>query len=213
MAVTVRCPAEVSKTDVPEVPGLRESKRRAAMARIQLAALDLFDVNGYASVSVEAVAAAAGVAPRTVYRYFGTKAGILLTQPEDDDVLAALVEAVAHRDVLDAVRDLVPMMNAPDFADPDAYWGRVVRYLLAEPELVGAMRTEAAAAADAIAASQAVARGLPAHDLRTRVRARAVIAALMVALEHAYTHGDDLATTVERALDTVARLDLPKTGG
>jgi len=195
--------------EIPEATGLRESKRRAAMARIQLAALDLFDVHGYTAVSVEAVAAAAGVAPRTVYRYFGTKAGILLTQPEDDDVLAALVEDVARRDVLDAVRDLIPMMNAPAFADPDAYWGRVVRYVLAEPELVGAMRVAAVAAADAIAAAQAVARGLPAHDLRTRVRARAVIAALMVALEHAYTHGDDLATTVEHALETVARIDRP----
>lgn len=195
--------------EVRETTGLRESKRRAAIARIQLAALDLFDLHGYTAVSVEAVAAAAGVAPRTVYRYFGTKAGILLTQPEDDDVLAALVDDVARRDVLDAVRDLIPMMNAPAFADPDAYWGRVVRYVLAEPELVGAMRVAAVAAADAIAASQAVARGLPAHDLRTRVRARAVIAALMVALEHAYTHSEDLATTVERALETVARLDRP----
>ena len=199
--------------DVRSRPGLRESKRREAMARIQLAALDLFDAQGYAAVSVEAVAAAADVAPRTVYRYFGTKAGILLTQPEDDDLLAALVDEVARHDVLDAVRALVPMLRTPAFADPAGYWGRVVRYVLAEPELVGAMRTATAAAADAIAGAQAVARGLPAHDLATRVRARAVIAALMVALEHAYTRGEDLAATIDAALDVVARLDQPVTDG
>jgi AcrR family transcriptional regulator len=188
-------------------PRLSEIKRRAAMLRIQQVALDLFDAHGYHAVTVEQVAAAAGVAPRSVYRYFGTKDGIVLTQPADDDAVAGLVSMVGDVDVLDAVRAIVPAFTSAEFADPTGYWSRLMHYVRTVPELSRAFASTALDAADRVAAAQASARGLPADDLATRVRARAVVVALMTAIDDWYARpGTDMAARVTAALDAVARI-------
>jgi AcrR family transcriptional regulator len=69
---------------------LRDDKRRWMMREVQAAALDLFEANGYAAVSVEAIAAAAGVSAPTVYRHFGTKERIVLWDDYDPDLLASI---------------------------------------------------------------------------------------------------------------------------
>ena len=75
---------------------LRDDKRRWTMREVQAAALDLFEANGYEAVSVEAIAAAAGVSAPTVYRHFGTKERIVLWDDYDPDLLAAIA-LQAHR--------------------------------------------------------------------------------------------------------------------
>ena len=40
--------------------------------------MDLFDQRGYTQVTVDEIAAAAGVSPRTFYRYFGNKEGLFI---------------------------------------------------------------------------------------------------------------------------------------
>ena len=67
---------------VADEPGLRQRKRRAAMTRVQQVALDLFDARGFDAVTIEQVAAAAEVSPSSVYRYFGTKAGLVLVDAD-----------------------------------------------------------------------------------------------------------------------------------
>ena len=69
---------------------LRDDKRRWTMREVQGAALDLFEANGYDAVSVEAIAAAAGVSPMTVYRHFGTKERIILWDDYDPELLASI---------------------------------------------------------------------------------------------------------------------------
>jgi len=199
----------------PDLPapvlGLRETKRREAMGHIQRVALDLFDARGYAAVTVEEIAATARVAPRTVYRYFGTKDGILLTQPEDDDMAAVLAGAVAREDVLDAVRALVPAFTTAEFADPHGYWARVMGYVGTVPELTRAFAVAALEIGDGLAAAQATARGLAPDDLVARVRARAVVVALAAALGDWYAHpeggagehADRMAERMHRALDAL----------
>lgn len=59
------------------VPTYRQEQAAATRRRIAAAAKQLFAVDGYASTSLAAVAAAAGVASRTVYAAFGTKREIL----------------------------------------------------------------------------------------------------------------------------------------
>jgi AcrR family transcriptional regulator len=56
---------------------LMEQRKQGAMDQIAHAALALFERDGFAATSVEAIAAAAGCSPRTFYRYFGTKEDVM----------------------------------------------------------------------------------------------------------------------------------------
>lgn len=90
-------------------PTLRDRNRARAREEIVTAAHRLFLTQGFAETSVEQVAAAAGVAPRTVFRHFPRKedlvfhrhaeqvgrfAELLATAPEERGSLDALVAAL-----------------------------------------------------------------------------------------------------------------------
>ncbi|MFC4061471.1 TetR/AcrR family transcriptional regulator [Planomonospora corallina] len=75
---------------------LRQRNRLAAMHHIIETAMDLFDEHGYGAVTVEQIAAAAGVSTRTFYRYFGTKEGLFTTD----------THAVVGQDLLEEHLDL-----------------------------------------------------------------------------------------------------------
>lgn len=52
------------------------------MTHVQQVALDLFDAHGFDAVTIEQIARAAQVSPSSVYRYFGTKAGLILVDAD-----------------------------------------------------------------------------------------------------------------------------------
>ncbi|MFV0532105.1 MAG: TetR family transcriptional regulator [Cumulibacter sp.] len=92
-------------TAVPGAPKMvaRDRKKAATMRRLQQVALDLFDDRGFDNVTIEEVAEAARVSPRTVYRYFGTKDYLVLRDEYDEQILALAPALLESGDVFAAL--------------------------------------------------------------------------------------------------------------
>ena len=186
--------------------GLRERRRVKARRAIQECALDLFDERGFAAVTIEEIAAAAEVSPSSVYRYFGTKEGILVADEFDTMSEEALEEIL---DLTDPVGSLVRIVRnyeaTPDGpaepAPPAARspWRRV-RYFFQEPSVRMAFCATLDRAGQRIA--PLMARTGDFTDTQARVAANALVFGYFAALEQWYL--DDgtrpIATYVEDGL-------------
>ncbi|HWN26253.1 MAG TPA: TetR/AcrR family transcriptional regulator [Actinomycetospora sp.] len=163
--------------------GLRERRRLRAMRTIQERALDLFDERGFDAVTIEQIAAAAEVSPSSVYRWFGTKEGLLVAD-EFDSMSSDAVEEFL--DPADPVGSLLRAVAAYEAA-PDGTAQRRVRYFFREPSV----RTAALAALDR--AGRRIAPILAAHgalsQARARVAANALVFGYFAALEQWYLDG------------------------
>ena len=93
-------------------PSLRERKKIAAMHTIQEAAVNLFERDGFDAVTIDQVAAEADVSPSTVYRYFGTKEGIVLWNPHQRSLGERLDREVTEWPPLEAMRRAVSAFAA-----------------------------------------------------------------------------------------------------
>ncbi len=87
-------------------PSLRERKKLATRRALQKVALDLVAQRGYAHVTVEDIAEAAEVSPRTFFNYFPSKeAAFLGTDPERTEALRQrLVNEAPEKSAIEALR-------------------------------------------------------------------------------------------------------------
>jgi AcrR family transcriptional regulator len=151
---------------------LRERKKLTTRRLLRCAALDLVAERGLANVTVEDIAEAAGVSPRTFFNYFPTKEAALFAG--DPDRVEQLRERVATgapgESALDALRAVLAQ-DSETMADElrslggdPAAWLRRMKVARADPHVRAAQAAHMAMIERAIAEGLAVRLGT---DLET----------------------------------------------
>jgi AcrR family transcriptional regulator len=95
--------------------GRRDRKKRATLQRIAETGLKLFIENGYEGTTLEAIAAASGIARRTFFYYYKSKDEILMATLGGGMVEAlglALVEQSKDQSPLNAVRNCLLQLTS-----------------------------------------------------------------------------------------------------
>jgi AcrR family transcriptional regulator len=187
------------------------------MRTIQERALDLFDERGFDAVTIEEIAAAADVSPSSVYRYFGTKEGLLVADEFDsmsqeeigdildvndpvDSLLRAVVRYEAAPEQEQTAQDTRP---APHNASSP--WRRV-RYFFQEPSVRMAACAALDRASSRIAPLLVGSGGM--SETQARVTANALVFGYFAALEQWYLDGGvrPIATYVDEGMQPLRKI-------
>lgn len=104
-------PAGDGRAQEAPVEGLRERKKRLTRGRLHRSALELTLEKGVTAVTVDAIAEAAEVSPRTFFNYFRSKESAILGLP--DDMAESLVTQMRQRP-----NDEDPLFSAREVARP-----------------------------------------------------------------------------------------------
>jgi len=144
-------------------PSLRERKKLATRVAIRRAALDLIAERGFSGVTVEDIAAAADVAPRTFFNYFPSKEAVLFgTDPSNDaEVRDRLVHDQPGRSALEVLRavitDRVRAIEAElaELGGDASQWASQLKAAHADPQLGAARAAHMAQTEARIAAAVA----------------------------------------------------------
>ena len=180
----------VGVVDAASEPGLRERKKRATRDALSLATVELVTERGWAAVTIDDIAARAGVAPRTFRNYFPSKAAAVSGRHVDRilRVAEAVTRLGAETPLRPALIDAAVAELAPGAAGspvPDPERAAAVRLMLAEPALQGELARASATARDALAAAVAALTGTdPVRDTYPQLVAAAVEAAVDVTITH-----------------------------
>jgi AcrR family transcriptional regulator len=205
---------ETSPRPHQQPPGsLRERKKDRTRRTLQAEAVRLFATKGFQATTIEEVAAAAEVAPRTFFRYFSSKEEVVFWS-EHQPMLAGHVAArPAEEPAAQALRrGLTDGLASFYDQDRDRLLERS-KLACRTPALQPRWRQQQADLAAGMAQLLAHRLGVPADDLEVRAVAAAIAAALFVAIEEWQAHDgqQDLGALIDRTLGSVLAGPLPVT--
>lgn len=185
----------------------RARKRIAAMRHIQSVALDLFDDDGYDAVTISQIANAADIGERSIYRYFGTKPMLVLHDELDlvfIDVFADQVQRFTLIEAAHAAIDASDQLLEQGSTEALRRLALIHQY----PDLLAAVARYTDQIGDALGATIAEARQLPADDLTSRIHGRSIAAACDVAIDHWFhdPHRHPLSRSLHDALDSLGTI-------
>lgn len=164
--------------------GLRERKKRQTREAVRSAAFRLFEQFGYPNTTVEQIAAAADISPRTFFRYFPTKAALLIPDQLMEPILALFLAAPADMTPIAAYRHAVEQVFS-DIANSE--WSEEMnrqQLLYSLPEASGPLYITYIETIELITRALATRLSLPAGDPRLRIAAGAMTGVMMAALHN-----------------------------
>lgn len=167
--------------DKQSAQGLRERKKAKTRAAIQRHALRLFREQGYEATTVEQIAAAAEVSPSTFFRYFPTKEDVVLYDPFDPILLAAIEAQPAELSPLEAIREaMLAAFAAASAEDTAEQWERAM-LMFSAPDVRMRMLDDFLTTTQQLVELVAKRVGRSADELPVRIFVGAVTGALLAA--------------------------------
>ena len=108
------------KKVVDAANGLRERKKARTREAIIDAALDLFESKGFDATTIDDIAAAAEVSPRTFFRYFESKLDVVMARnaPKEPTIGPLLAARPASEGPIEAMRQVMREELVAQVADP-----------------------------------------------------------------------------------------------
>ncbi|MFC4589274.1 TetR/AcrR family transcriptional regulator [Sphaerisporangium corydalis] len=199
--------------------GLRERKKHQTRLALIDAAFDLFLVQGYEATTVDQIAAAVDVSPRTFFRYFGSKEDLALdfTVEYEELVTTALAARPAGEAPLAALatafREFIHQMEA-NAADDTERFLKHRRVIDANPALLATGFARMAETEKKLTAELARRQGTdPAADPRPRLLVALITSALRVGFECAAERDCQLVGLVGNVTDLLNLAEAALTPG
>lgn len=185
---------------------LRERKRTRTRLMIQGEAMRLIAEKGYENTTVDDIAYAAAISPRTFFRYFPTKEDVVIWDEYDPIVPELFAARPADEPLVESLRGFLHAALGGLYArDRDELLLRA-RLLTTVPELRARLRDDQRTGERRMAEHLAARRGVPVDDLAVQVLAAAFGATIIVALEKWVEEDgrNDLMELLDRALESLA---------
>lgn len=184
---------------------LRERKKERTRRELVAAALQLFEQKGYDATTVDEIAAAAEVSPRTFFRYFADKEEVAMGEVFDQSVIDLVNARPAGEPLVESLRHVVAgSLGLMNESDREALLPRL-KIVYRTPSLRGRRweyqlrfgRTAGTALAERL--------GLPPDDLGSRVTATAALMAVEVAMDRWQERDgrDDLGELLQAAVSSL----------
>ncbi|GAB3229003.1 TetR family transcriptional regulator [Mycolicibacterium hippocampi] len=183
--------------DASDEPGLRERKKTRTRDTVRREAFRLFQLNGYAETTVDQIAEAADVSPRTFFRYFPSKETVLISDEFTDPIIQAFLAAPAEMSPIAAYRHAVSEVFRTMAGEEYDYAIARQRLMYTLPEAKGALYDEYIHTIRLLTEACAKRLGYAEDDSRMRVTAGAMVGVMMAAADDAPMSGTALLEALE----------------
>lgn len=183
---------------------MRERKKRDRRSRIEDVAIDLFEQQGVDSTTIEQIAAAADIAPRTFFSYFDTKDDLVLADYSDrlGRILHELDQRPTEEPAWHALRASFAVV-ASDYAAEADRLARRFRIMVAAPSVQARSLQLQAGWEQSLAAKLSTRMAADRDDPTPRLIAATALAVMRASLQHWLTvpGAADLPVLVQAGFD------------
>jgi AcrR family transcriptional regulator len=195
-------------SETAESIGLRERKKAQTYDAIIGAALELFERNGYDATTVEEIADAADVSPRTFFRYFDAKVETVMGHKDDrgSELGALIAERPPGEGPIEAFRQVMREVFGPMITD-DPISTRQIKVMLGTPSLRAMAREHFHEHESELAQVFAERAGASTDALRIHVTAAAVGSTMWIVIGRWVTENgstDQLVPMIDEAFGLLA---------